>query len=195
MVVGIVGYAQVGKDTVAQFLVREYGFRRLALADVLREMLYALNPLVQVTQPDTQVDETVGLQSFVDRWGWERAKQVSEHLATSPWTVRRYLQRLGTEAGRDILGEDVWVDLLLQRAQTLQRVVVPDIRFPNEAKAIRALGGQLIRVTRKGIGPVNGHASEIAGDNLDVDHVIHNDGDVRDLEQTLIQVAGMLRWA
>ena len=48
MIIGLSGYAQSGKDTVAKVLIEEYGFTRIAFADKIREFLYDLNPQVKV---------------------------------------------------------------------------------------------------------------------------------------------------
>ena len=62
--------------------------------------------------------------------------------------VRRLLQVIGTEAGRDIHGIDVWVDMTFDAIQKLgpdQPVVLTDIRFANEAQRLRSHGGHLVR--------------------------------------------------
>ena len=46
MIIGLSGYAQVGKDTVAQILVEEYGYSRIGFADIIRNACYRLNPIV-----------------------------------------------------------------------------------------------------------------------------------------------------
>src|SRR5581483_2011292 len=93
---GLMGYAQAGKDTVAKLLVEEFGFTRIAFADALREALYALNPLIPFE------GDHVRLRWLIDASGWEEAKVRHPE-------VRELLQRLGTESGRNVLGADVWV--------------------------------------------------------------------------------------
>ncbi len=133
MLIGLTGYAQHGKDTIAQVLVDEYGFRQVAFAEPLKRLAYELNPTV----------EGIGrLQSIVDAEGWDKAKQWPE--------VRRLLQVLGTSA-RDILGPDTWVHaaerVILASGPD---VVVSDCRFHNEFRFIARMGGELWRVTRPG---------------------------------------------
>src|SRR4051794_16838163 len=82
--VGLTGYARSGKDTAAQVLINK-GFNRVAFADPMKNMLYALNPIV------VECSE-LRLREIVDRDGWEGAKRLSE--------VRELLQRVGTDAGR-----------------------------------------------------------------------------------------------
>jgi hypothetical protein len=178
LVVALCGYAQAGKDTVGNILVEQHGFERLAFADALRDMLYALNPDTWVRWPeDGGVTSPVPwpVELIVDRHGWEWAKANTG--------VRELLQRLGTEAGRNILGDSIWVDTCLAKIKPGGRYVITDCRFPNEADAVRNLGGQVVRVTRPGCGPVNGHPSETALDDYRFDAEILNDGTFDYLER------------
>jgi hypothetical protein len=79
----------------------------------------------------------------------------------------RYLmQTLGTEWGRQIIGEDIWVETVVSQIKTLQAaqkhplIVIDDLRFGNEAKAIVNLGGKIYRVRRAGFDYTGEHASE-----------------------------------
>lgn len=164
VIVGITGYARAGKDTVANFLNR-YGFQRIAFADALKDLARLAHP---------HIDHLVALK------GWEEAKAVPE--------VRSLLQHLGN-AARQAIAPDVWVQAALRHALPGQRYAVSDVRFPNEADAIRALGGRIIRVTRPGIGPINQHVSETAMDDYRADHYLANDGDLNDLADTVERLA------
>jgi hypothetical protein len=64
---------------------------------------------------------------------------------------RRYLQLEGTERGRMVYGEDIWVETLFMWMQIyinrgIRRFIIPDVRFVNEVELIRDIGGKLIRV-------------------------------------------------
>ena len=65
MIIGLTGYAQSGKDTVAKILVENYGFTRIAFADKIREFLYETNPMY-----DSIVGEPLFVKAKVDRDGW-----------------------------------------------------------------------------------------------------------------------------
>jgi hypothetical protein len=60
---------------------------------------------------------------------------------------------MGTEAGRNVFGEAVWVSALEKRIQSVENVVIADVRFPNEIEAITSIGGHVLRV-RRGADPV-----------------------------------------
>lgn len=175
-IVGLTGYAQVGKDTVGG-IMKGLGFERLSFADGVREGMYALNPIVahgSLTVEDVLSPGPIRLREIVDRIGWEKAKQISE--------IRQLLQRYGTEAGREIFGSDCWIQRALDKAEPFLAYVVTDVRFPNEAEAIRAKGGEIWRVDRPGYAPINSHASDVSVDEIEPDRIIVNDGTVQELE-------------
>jgi hypothetical protein len=176
MIIGLSGYAQVGKDTVANYLVERYGFVKVSFADPLREALYRLNPKVDIADM-----RGVHLSAAVDGLGWENVK------ADSPDT-RELLQRMGTEVGREMFGKDFWVNQGLLRAKEHDKVVFADARFENEAKAIQENGGQVWRITKPGHGPVNGHLSEIALDDYNFDWYIPNYTGFNDLYDLIDQI-------
>lgn len=172
--VGLVGYADVGKDSVAAVLDQHYGFRRRALADKVREALLALNPTIEYEGACGSCVHTLPLADLVDQEGWEGAKRRDE--------VRELLQRMGTEVGRNMFGQDVWIDLL-EKEGLPSRTVITDIRFHNELDWVKAKGGSIWRILRPGFGPVNDHLSESCLDDCPpCDLRIKNDGSIADLD-------------
>lgn len=169
MIIGLTGYAQSGKDTVANILVEKYGFERRAFADVIRKVLYDMNPMIS--------GEPLAIK--VDVEGWDKAKQHPE--------VRRLLQKLGV-AARSYIGEGVWINATLTEMKLDTHYVITDVRFINEAKSIQNLNGAdtlntyLWRVTRPGVGPVNAHVSETQMAEYPVDVTISNDGTLDSLD-------------
>ncbi|AZQ70285.1 hypothetical protein EKH77_02800 [Streptomyces luteoverticillatus] len=145
--IGIIGRARSGKDTVAARLVAAHGFRRMALADPLKDMAFGIDPLIA---PAVQDGGTLRLAEAVRLFGWETVKERYPE-------ARRFLQRLGTEGVRHHINANYWVDVLLQEAGTACRagdvrpVVVPDVRFENEARALAAHGFALWSVDRPGL--------------------------------------------
>jgi hypothetical protein len=88
---------------------------------------------------------------------------------------------MGTDVGRRLFGDNIWVDLAMRSIPAGAKVVFSDCRFPNEADAVKAAGGEVWRLTRPGFGPVNDHVSETALDGYPHDHLLLNDGAVEDL--------------
>jgi len=174
MIIGLSGYAQSGKDTVAKLLCLNYGYQRMAFADPMREALYRLNPFIMAH------DYYLPLQEFVDEHGWDVAKQQP--------TVRSLLQRMGTEVGRGMFGDNFWVQYSFDQMEQ-SKIVFADVRFPNEAREIEQYGGQVWRINRHNHSPVNSHSSEHAMDNYMFKHVIYNDGTLDDLSDEVFMLA------
>lgn len=158
-IIGLSGFAGSGKDTAAQVLVEDFGFTQIAYADRLRDSLYALNPIVahgwQVKGKDYPL-EPVYLRNVIDRFGWQGYKNTLFYPE-----IRRLMQRMGTEAVRNTIGEDVWVHAALAEAEKHERVVISDPRFYNELDAIRHRGGRLWRIERPGVMAQSSHPSEL----------------------------------
>ncbi|MFJ1932656.1 hypothetical protein ACIOGZ_08280 [Kitasatospora sp. NPDC088160] len=176
--IGLAGLARSGKDSAASALV-EAGWTRRAFADPLKEMLYVLDPLVF-----SPSGRRIRLSGLVDGLGWEGAKKLPE--------VRALLQRGGTEAGRGVLGHNVWVDQMFRDADAWTKpVVIPDVRFPNEAEEIRRRGGLVVLIGRPGQALIDGasHISEHALAYCPVDATILNTGTLADLGDRIRAIA------
>lgn len=181
MIVGLAGYATAGKDSAADVLVDKAGFVKTAFADSLRACAAALNPIVGFSTDESNEVVVVRYTDAIDTLGYIEAKARYPEL-------RRTLQRLGTEVGRNIIGGDVWVDATFNLLDPDRDVAIADMRFPNEAAAIKARGGITVRVTRPGVGPANDHPSETALDDYDFDYVIGNDSTVEVLGDAIMGV-------
>jgi hypothetical protein len=106
---------------------------------------------------------------------------IDGHLKEAPTpflsgrSPRHAMQTLGTEWGRDQMNENFWVNITLQRVKLFDRVVISDVRFPNEVDMIRKLGGMVVRVERQiGDVPADLHPSEAWIPHLTVDAVLNN---------------------
>ncbi len=215
MIIGITGKAGAGKDTVADLLVREHGFVKVALADPMKRFCKEVlgftteqlwGPSEMRNAPDTRLPWPGGFNS---------------HL-----TPRFALQQLGTEWGRACY-EDVWIDYAVRVAQKLSveggytysaklglehawrpgdenwfsPVVIPDVRFRNEFEAIRKAGGYVLKITRPGAGldgAAGAHVSETesAGwKDEDFDAVIENVWTLAELPDVVRATVGRLKVA
>jgi hypothetical protein len=157
------------------------GYERLAFADRLRECTYALNPILEWH------DSHLRLQDLVDQHGWDYAKVNCDE-------VRRLLQVFGTEVGRELIADSIWVDIVLDQMENgleheEAKFVITDMRFPNEvAGLIRFAEDMMVplelwKIQRPGVGPVNAHVSDagLADDLFNV--VLDNDGTLEDLKK------------
>jgi ssDNA-binding replication factor A large subunit len=73
------------------------------------------------------------------------------------------------------------VDYALNSIVDGTKVVIADVRYPNEANAIKVLGGKVYRVERDGVGQANEHASENALEGYEFDGTILNQGSLEGL--------------
>ncbi len=179
LILGFCGYAGAGKDTAADQIMYEDSWfaGRAAFAYPMREMLYALG---------------VPRRNMVDR-------ELKE--APIPWlgghSYRKLAQTLGTEWGRNCLGENFWVDAAFARVKLLLEghdvMLITDVRFPNEAARLKAEGGYLIRINRPGLAPVNPHPSEEHVPHFKPDFDVDNDSTVEALRDKLLQIVHDLR--
>lgn len=171
--IGLSGFAGAGKDAFADKLVSELGYIKLGFADKLYELALKLNPVIwRFPFPQR-------LSVLVARRGWTKAKRIPK--------VRKYLQWLGTEVCRDTFGKDFWIKTMDPVISGLlskgEKVVITNCRFQNEAEYIEDLGGSVVLVTRPGVGPVNGHASD-RGETFDFAVFnIQNDKGEEDLKE------------
>lgn len=170
--IGLSGYARSGKDTVGEFLIANHGFKRVSFADPMREALELLNPSIEFHGYWTN------LQTALGAVGWEQLKSESSE-------IRPLLQRFGTEVGREMFGQNFWVDLAISRIPDGSKVVFTDVRFPNEADAVSVLGGEVWRIERPGTKAANAHISETALDSYGFDLIIWNDADLSHLYATV----------
>ena len=179
MIVGLAGYARVGKGAAAKSLTPR--FKTIAFADKLREVLLTLNPIVGCTDKGLSIH----LLAVINEYGWEGYKHTEFRNE-----IRRLIQTLGTDCGRNMLGQNIWIDATFAQmnAPHEQDYVITDVRFPNEAKAIKDRGGHMIRVDRPGVGPINDHESETALDKYEYDAIIINEGSLAGLRWKLDHV-------
>jgi hypothetical protein len=178
-VIGLAGYARTGKDTAAAYFIENHGYKRMSFADPIREALKRLNPRVQVQGLGAiSIDAILRLTEKTGKNGWEFLKEYSPD-------IRGLLQRLGTEVGREMFSPDFWVEQAINSAEDGSKIVFSDVRFPNEAEAIRSLGGKVIRINREGVGPVNDHPSETSMDGYPFDVVIENSGSIEDFHRLI----------
>jgi len=173
VIIGICGPAGAGKSTVADMMCSDGLGASIPLAEPLYRGISAMFGIPEGNLADRGTKE-----------------QAIDWIGQSP---RRLLQTLGTEWGREVVGQDIWVKICLRRAAATlgagyRRVVVPDVRFDNEAAAIREAGGIVVSVARPD-GCVDGeamrHASEAGVSSSLIDKTIVNSGSMDELREAV----------
>lgn len=169
---GISGKAGCGKDYIYNNFLRPAGFYRWALADHFKVWIVGKGEATH-----------------------------EEVFRTKPPHIRHLLQQEGTERGRLVYGENVWVKTafewmtLLSETWGIQRFVISDVRFPNEMTAVQEFGGKVLRIVapqreaNSSLSPeARQHISETALDSTPMaayDVVIYNDPGQDAREQVL----------
>lgn len=232
MIIGICGQAGAGKDTVADFLVENHGFVKIALADPIKraardwfdfsnEQLWG--PSHRRNKPDHRY---LICEGYAEAYEEHRTKdpELASGYEKSGWlTPRQALQIMGTEVGRRCY-QNVWVEYAMRVANALLKkdyskgepvyrynryqglvkgqntaftgtpmdelplgVIISDVRFRNEVKAIKAAAGYVWRIDRPGAGlkdAAGAHQSETEQNEIDpklFSFTLLNDGTLEDL--------------
>jgi hypothetical protein len=175
MLIGLCGPAGAGKNSVADFLTDSDGctFMQMAFADPLYQCISTITGLPVARLKDRGVKETV-----------------IPHLGKSP---RQMLQSLGTEWGRGMVHDEIWIRIAMEHASqhlTVGRcVVITDVRFDNEAQAVIDAGGEVWRVKRPGwrglADDAAAHQSEAGVSDHLIARTIDNSGSLDDLRAEL----------
>jgi hypothetical protein len=208
--IGINGFKRSGKGEVGN-AIADVGYDRmrtthqLGFADKLK--ILAAKSLGFLDRSDT---ECIALMDEAkEEWVFNIKKLMrpEDGWPTGVWhdlTGREYLQNMGNEA-RTVFGEDFWVDQVLDRpsrrgqeinTRNLEQrysadyVAFTDLRYPNEAKRVLDLGGEVWEVVRPGV-VSDGHASERRLPQMLVSRIIINDGTLMDLRYRVEKALGV----
>lgn len=160
--IGFAGRKRSGKDTAAQ--AGQGVWEPMSFAEPMRAMIRALLVYQGVDE------ETIHRMMYGDL-------KEAPSIYLNGRSYREAMQTLGTEWGRDLMGEDLWANILVNaaKASDAETVVVTDVRFQNEVDILRANGGSIFRVERPGLAKYDTHRSEAGIDELLVDEVLIND--------------------
>ena len=169
MIVGLTGRKGCGKSSVANIFRDRLGYEVLSFASPIKDMLRVLG------LGDAELNDPVIKEIVLDEYG------------KSP---REMMQLLGTEFGRAMIKNNIWVTALEKQIDEDKNYVIDDVRFPNEAAMIHANGGKVVRVYR----PMqeeeaeDSHISEAGIDSEQIDYELRNSSCyVTDLEHTVVK--------
>lgn len=165
-VLGLVGYPRTGKDAIAEKLVEDHGFVRLAFGDSVKRLLMAIDPSYN-----------------------NNLAVLEKRKASGIYETREKIQNLGQVLRN--FREDFWVDTIREEFMELPEdasVIITDIRYQNEFHFVKDVGGEVVGIERPGYGPVNGHESEVNTGVL-LEHAgrtIINDGTIQQAVDALL---------
>ena len=183
-IVGFTGVSHSGKDTAATVLIKK-GWVRYGFADAVKDFCAEHLKLSRAFFYEIDLKDAPFPQPFpitknvlstmITALGGNNTHLSTLESVKTFNTPREILQYVGTDIGRNLIGENVWIDYF-QKMDKPEKMVVTDVRFPNEVNVIQQLGGIVIRLTRKAAKHKSAklHESESLIDSLEVDHEIQN---------------------
>src|SRR5665213_2139245 len=148
-IIGLVGFISSGKNTVADLLISNHGFTKESFAAPLKDAVSVMFGWDRaLLEGDTE--ESRLFREAPDLFWSEKMGK--------PFSPRYAMQLMGTEAGRDVFYENLWVDALEKRItkkistgdilRQESNFVITDVRFSNEINKIKNMGGYVFRVKR-----------------------------------------------
>ena len=141
LLIGCVGFQGSGKDTIADYLQNIYGFKRDSFAATLKDAVAAVFGWDRELL-EGRTRESRAWREQVDPW-W------ANRLNMPNLTPRLVLQLWGPEVARKAFHDDTWIASLEHKLSKAHNdIVITDVRFPNEIKAVRDAGGIVVRVVR-----------------------------------------------
>lgn len=184
--IGLAGAAGAGKGVSASELVDNFDGEVAKFAGPLKAMLRAFY-VEQEVDPET-----------IERKIEGDLKEVPCEFLDGK-TPRYAMQTLGTDWGRDMISENLWVNCAGRKAGRISGrgkvAVFDDMRFPNEVAFVKSMGGLTIRIVapenRRDAGST--HASESQVASLPVDYEIRNDSTIRTLRTRVALVVGAVK--
>jgi hypothetical protein len=186
MIIGICGLIGSGKDTIAEHLIATQNFEKVSFADKLKDAVAEMFEWDRELL-DGKTDQSRFWREQVDQfWTRETGRTI---------TPRLVLQEFGTECMRDGFYDGIWVSLTKKKLldNPHKNFVIPDVRFPNEAKMLHEVGGQVWRVKRGAdpkwfteyveydVEPKDVHPSEWSWAKTKFTRVFENNGTIKDL--------------
>jgi hypothetical protein len=181
-IIGITGKKQHGKDTMGDYLVKNYGYKRLAFADAIKEV-------VKNSFGFTEEQLNGSLKDTVDDFWKVKPRQVFQFVGTE--LFRNKMSELIPE-----VESNIWVIIIYKKildewiVNPTAKFVITDLRFPNELNLINSLNGFTVRIDNPNVlsNLESNHESETNIDGLMVQSTIVNDGSIVDFYKSIDQL-------
>lgn len=194
MLICLSGQSASGKDTLADVLVRDFRYVKVAFADGLRDLCSSVFdiPLNQFLDRDKKekpfshpirLDEAhLGYMLEIIENGYkipvskESKDKMLALVGTEMTTPRKLLQTIGTDVVRDCIDDNFWIKALEHKIQNLADVVITDARFSGERNFARENGALMCLVKRPSLQNVDSHRAENdLGEDTEYNLIFNND--------------------
>jgi hypothetical protein len=186
--IGICGFQGSGKDTFAQYLIDNYGFKKLSFASTVKDVASIIfgwdREMLEGYTKEARVQ-----REKVDSW-WAKKLDIPN------FTPRFALQFIGTDLFRKHFNSEIWVSCIEKQLEKYDKIIITDCRFENEINMIKNNGGIIIKLFRNNISdlyyeiqngfePLDLHPSEWKWINSKEDYLIVNDSSINELNKKI----------
>lgn len=182
MIIAICGHKFSGKSTVARLLHNATGYEVVSFADKLKDITCILSGCTRADLEDYNFKENKLVPDYLRPYCGNVKKP----------TFRAFLQHFGSEVMRGV-NDNIWIDCTLSYSSEAKGLIISDCRFPNEAKAVKARGGIVIKVIRPDVKAEDSHQSETLIDEICADYSIWNATTLENLEANVDSIVRLLR--
>lgn len=206
MIIAFSGAKFAGKDTAAEALIRSHGFKRIGLADKLKDICAEVFDIERIQMDIPELKEailndqkeiniiridhllrTIARDGFDFNYEKTHEQVCKNFLGRNLTSIRDVLQTVGTDICRTYIKDDIWLAYVHDTIKNFNGdVVITDARFRNERHFLRELGATLILVKRPGFEAKDTHISENQlGDENDYDVVVTNSASISGLQSDI----------
>ena len=189
-IIAICGFQGSGKDTLANILIKKYGYKKLSFGGTVKDVASIIfNWDRKMLEGDSK--ESREWREKVDDW-W------SKKLEIKNLTPRYILQQIGTDLFRNNFHKDIWINCLEKKLIDYDKVVITDCRFPNELKILNKYNATIIQIYRGNLPewfndvklgkkepPKELHESETSWIKESSNYNILNNGTIEELENII----------
>lgn len=208
MIIGLCGFKRSGKNTAAKYIESNFGdkykvvehsfagkLKQSALAAITGEIW----PEEDAIKACESIKERITIKFEASG---EPNAEFADVLKNFSLTGREYLQWYGTEAHRKIFGQDFWTKIILDKIPNpitptgnahewdTRLDIITDVRFPDEAKDIKARKGKIVRINSPRVEETDSHASEQGIPKELVDVEIWNGGSLEQFAYRVVDGMG-----
>lgn len=167
------GNQGVGKDTIANILINDHGYVKLAFASKVKDVVSILFGWDRYMLEGDTIESRNWREKIDIYW--------SEKLEIKDFTPRKALQTIGTDVFRDHFHNDIWLLIIENEIRKLNtnKIVITDCRFENEYEMLKKLGFNMVKVESTIYGDKqNTHTSNQYTNIFEYNNIIHNNKDI-----------------
>lgn len=180
-IIAICGYKRSGKDTIAEYLTKNYNYNHYKITDKLRkvvQLLFNLND--NDYEKNKEINDT--------RWN-TTPRKIMQFIGTEVFQYK--IQELIPNISRNFWIKSLLSDELINNINNHNhKIVISDLRFIHEYENLKQLNIPLvvIKVTNNKIKNIDNHISETEHLKIPIDYEIENNGTLQQLYDNINKI-------